>query len=137
MGVLMTGRYAGGKLVHLTHAPSGATITTDAPKDNGGEGTQFSPTDLVGAALGACILTTMVLFAERHGITLHGSHFQVEKIMGSDPRRIAELVLTLHMPSALAETDRLKLERAGMTCPVHKSLHPDTQVRAEFVYDIS
>jgi len=136
MGVVMTGRYTGGKLVELTHEPSGVKITTDAPKDNGGEGKAFSPTDLVGAALGSCVVTTMVLFAERHGITLHGAHFQVEKIMGSEPRRIAELVLKVHLPKTLSDIDRQKLERAGMTCPVHKSLHPETQVRAEFVYDV-
>jgi putative redox protein len=134
MGVVMTGRYTGGKLVELIHEPSGTKITTDAPKDNGGEGTAFSPTDLVGAALGSCVLTTMVLFAERHNISLKGAHFHVEKIMSSEPRRIAELVLKVHLPKTLGETDRLKLERAGMTCPVHKSLHPETKVSAEFIY---
>lgn len=136
MGVVMTGHYTGGKSVTLQHQPSGATITTDAPKDNGGEGAQFSPTDLVGAALGSCIVTTMVLFAERHGISLQGAHFQVEKIMGADPRRISELVLTLHLPQSLSEVDRLKLERVGMSCPVHKSLHPDTIVRTEYIYSV-
>jgi putative redox protein len=136
MGVVMNGRYTGGKLVELTHEPSGITITTDAPKDNGGEGKAFSPTDLVGAALGSCVVTTMVLFAERHGIALKGAHFKVEKIMGAEPRRISELVLKVHLPAALSEIDRQKLERAGMTCPVHKSLHPDTHVQAEFVYDV-
>jgi putative redox protein len=136
MGVVMEGTYTGGKLMKITHGPSGTTIVTDAPKDNGGEGSAFSPTDLVGAALATCVLTTMVLFGERHGITLSGAHFQVEKIMGSDPRRIAELVLKVHLPKSLSDLDRQKLERAGMSCPVHKSLHPDTQVRAEFLYDL-
>jgi uncharacterized OsmC-like protein len=136
MGVLMSGVYVGGKSFELTHEPSGTKITTDAPKDNGGEGKAFSPTDLVGAALGSCVVTTMVLFAERHGISLRGASFQVEKIMGTEPRRIAELVLKVHLPAELDPTSRLKLERAGMTCPVHKSLHPDTVVRAEFVYDV-
>jgi len=135
MGVLMSGVYVGGKSFELTHEPSGTKITTDAPKDNGGEGKAFSPTDLVGAALGSCVVTTMVLFAERHGISLRGASFQVEKIMGTEPRRIAELVLKVYLPAELDPTNRLKLERAGMTCPVHKSLHPDTVVRAEFVYD--
>ena len=134
MGVLMRGEYIGGKSFELTHEPSGTQIITDAPKDNGGEGKAFSPTDLVAAALGSCVVTTMVLFAERHGISLKGASFQVEKIMGSDPRRIAELVLKVYLPADLSETDRLKIERAGMTCPVHKSLHPETLVRAEFIY---
>ena len=137
MGVIMRGRYTGGKSVEMTHEPSGAIITTDAPKDNGGEGKAFSPTDLVGAALGSCILTTMVLFAERHGIALSDAHFRVEKVMGSEPRRIAQILLTIHLPQSLSELDRQKFERAGAACPVHKSLHPDTQVILEFLYDIA
>ena len=137
MGVVMTGRYTGGKFVELKHEPSGTVITTDAPKDNGGEGTAFSPTDLVGAALGSCVLTTMVLVAERNGVSLTGAHFRVEKIMGTDPRRIAQLVLKVHLPLSLSELDRQKLERAGAGCPVHKSLHPETQMVIEFVYDVA
>jgi putative redox protein len=135
-GVVMTGRYTGGKLVEVTHGPSGTIITTDAPKDNGGEGTAFSPTDLCGAALGTCVVTTMVLFAERNGIALTGAHFHVEKIMGSEPRRIAQLTLRVHLPESLSEIDRQKLERAGIACPVHKSLHPETRANFEFVYDV-
>jgi putative redox protein len=137
MGVVMTGRYTGGKSVELTHEPSGSVMTTDAPKDNGGEGKAFSPTDLVGAALGSCVVTTMVLFAERHGIVLTGAHFRVEKIMGTEPRRIAQLLLTVHLPQSLSELDRQKLERAGASCPVHKSLHPETQMVLDFVYDVA
>jgi len=134
MGVLMHGSYIGGKSVRVTHEPSGVTLTTDAPKDNGGEGAAFSPTDLVGVALGTCVLTTMVLYAERHGIDLKGASFQVEKIMGSEPRRIAELVLKVQLPSGIGEVDRPKLERVAVACPVHKSLSPETLVRMEFGY---
>ena len=38
-----------------THGPSRATLATDAPVDNMGKGESFSPTDLVGTALGTCM----------------------------------------------------------------------------------
>src|SRR6266852_4212546 len=78
--------------VKLTHGPSGSAITTEAPKDNGGTGSSFSPTDMVGAALASCALTTMALAATREGIPWGEASAQVEKRMETNPRRrIGEL----------------------------------------------
>ena len=68
--VEMNGVYVGHKRCDLTHGPSGTHIQTDAPKDNGGEGAAFSPTDLVGAALGSCMITTMAIGAEKESLKL-------------------------------------------------------------------
>jgi uncharacterized OsmC-like protein len=50
MGIQMLARISGLNC-ELTHEPSGAVISTTPPKDNGGDGSSFSPIDLVGAAL--------------------------------------------------------------------------------------
>jgi uncharacterized OsmC-like protein len=50
------------------HGPSGAFIQTDAPVDNHGKGEAFSPTDLVGTAMGTCMLTIMGIYAKQKGI---------------------------------------------------------------------
>jgi hypothetical protein len=68
-----------------SHGPSGNTITTDAPVDNGGRGEAFSPTDLVAAALGTCIITVMALVAQRSGSDLKGTHIHVIKEMTFGP----------------------------------------------------
>ena len=125
--------YQGGLRTAAQHGPSGAEFQTDAPVDNNGKGESFSPTDLVGAALGSCILTIMGIVAERMGVDLAGARATVEKTMVADPkRRIGALTVHLSLPADVSETDRKKLERAALTCPVHQSLHPDINAPIEF-----
>ncbi len=126
--------YEGGLHCRLTHGPSGAQIVTDAPKDNMGKGEAFSPTDLASAALGSCMLTLMGIFADRHQIALTGAQAEVSKEMADNPRRIARIAVTLHLPKGIPPAHRPALERTALTCPVHKSLHPDIQVPVQFQY---
>ena len=127
--------YEGELHCRLTHGPSGKSIVTDAPKDNMGKGEAFSPTDLTAASLGSCMMTTMAIYAERHGIQLKGTKVEVTKEMVHDPaRRIGKLTVIFKMASGIIVSQRQALERAALTCPVHKSLHPDVQVPVTFDY---
>jgi uncharacterized OsmC-like protein len=102
--------------------------------DNNGDGSSFSPTDLVAAALGACMLTIVAMVAERDGISTEGLSFTVEKHMQSNPRRIGSLPVHVHMPAGLTPAQRAKLERAALTCPVHHSLLPEIEKVITFHY---
>jgi putative redox protein len=133
-GVEMTAEGAAGFKVKLKHGPSGSPLTTEAPKDNGGTGSSFSPTDLVGAALASCALTTMALYASREGLPWGEASARVEKRMTPPPRRIGELVLEIQMPPGLNAEQRAKLEEVGRSCPVARSLHPDLRVPLTFRY---
>jgi putative redox protein len=115
---------------------SGSVIETDAPIDNRGKGERFSPTDLVATALAACIVTTMAIAGDTHGIDIDGTECEVEKIMVADPRRIGEIKVHITMPAgkAYTEKEKLVLERAAHTCPVAKSLHPDLKETISFVW---
>lgn len=134
--VNMKAIYEGEKHCQLTHGPSGAHISTDAPKDNNGRGEAFSPTDLVGAALGSCMLTVMAIAAEKDGVSLLNSRMSVDKEMHQTPRRISKLTVALHLPQALPAEYRRKLETIAHNCPVKLSLHPDLQIPVQFHYDI-
>ncbi|GAB3635264.1 OsmC family protein [Hymenobacter arcticus] len=130
-----TARYEGHLRTEATHTASGTVIQTDAPVDNHGRGEAFSPTDLVGTALGTCILTTMAIVAERHQVDLVGSTVSVQKIMSQEPpRRIAQLTIELHLPAALSPADRALMERTAHTCPVALSLNPELKQEVRFVY---
>jgi uncharacterized OsmC-like protein len=134
MATVVTGKYLGNKRVSVCHEDSGATFLTDAPKDNNGDGAQFSPTDLVGTSLGSCILTIMAIKAEQKEISIEGSGFSVEKEMQADPRRIGALRLVITLPASLTENQRKLMEAVAVTCPVHRSLHPDIQIDIEYKY---
>jgi putative redox protein len=136
MSVDITGKYLGAKKVQLVHGPSGEVLITEAPKDNGGEGKSFSPTDLVAAAYGSCVITTIAIVAERSEINVNGMHMRVEKHMQTEPRRVGHMPLEVHLPEALTDQQRQKLERAGHACPVYKSLHPDVKADITFIYDV-
>ena len=116
------------------HLSSGEAIITDAPVDNNGKGEAFSPTDLVAAALGSCMITIMGIAAQKHNIDISGTSASVKKIMGSNPRKIDEVVIDISMSNHLNENDRKRLERAALSCPVHKSLHPDLIKTISFFY---
>lgn len=126
-------RYAGNKKCDLTH-PEGATLRSDAPKDIGGEASAFSPTDLVAAGLASCILTTIGMYAERNGLSIGNATATVEKHMNQTPRRIGRLPVIVTLPAAIPGEWREKLERAGHTCPVHASLHPEIDAPIEYRY---
>lgn len=128
-------RYSGGKKCDLKH-PEGATLRTDAPKDIGGDASAFSPTDLVASGLASCILTTMAMFGERHGIDLTGATATVEKHMSQPPapRRIARLPVVVTLPTSVPTEMRERLERVGHTCPVHASLHPEVDAPITYRY---
>ena len=127
--------YEGYLHTRVTHGPSGQVIATDAPKDHQGTGEAFSPTDLVAAALGSCMLTVMGIVAQRHGIDLAGTRAHVKKEMASQPqRRIASLDVTITFTTRFEESPRTLLERAAMSCPVHHSLHPEIASPVRFVY---
>lgn len=127
--------YQGDLHCQAVHGPSGTALTTDAPKDNQGRGESFSPTDLVATALGSCILTVMGIMARTLQIDLTGTTATVEKEMANAPvRMIHKLAVKIHVPHQLSDENKLKLERAAHTCPVHRSLHPDVQKPIEFIW---
>lgn len=126
-------RYEGGLRCQAVHGPSGQTLHTDAPVDNHGRGESFSPTDLVATALGTCMATIMGIVADRHQLDLRGMEIQVTKTMSVDsPRRIAKLATVIQVPLSADHPQRVLLENAALTCPVHKSLSEETEKPVDF-----
>jgi uncharacterized OsmC-like protein len=108
-----------------THVLSGNALLTDAPLDNNGKGEAFSPTDLVAAALGSCMVTIMGIVAEREALSLESLSWEITKIMQSDPRKIQEIQVNFNWSGVPISTEMSqKLKNAARTCPVALSLNP-------------
>ena len=137
MGVLIKTHYNGQLKTTLTHTPSGAVTTTDAPRDNGGDASTFSPTDMVAGALGSCMLTLMGITARKLDIDISGSSAEVMKEMVATPRRrIAALRTSLTIRSKQLTSEQKKaLEFAALTCPVKESIHPEIDATTTFIYE--
>ena len=127
--------YSGELRTKARHMASGIEIITDAPTDNMGKGEAFSPTDLLAASLGSCMLTLMGIASNTHHFHIDGTRVVITKIMASNPRRVSEIHVDIHFPAGDFDKDARKiLELAAITCPVAKSLHPDIKQQVTFHY---
>ena len=126
--------YKGGLRTKARHIQSGKSIVTDAPVDNQGKGEAFSPTDLVATALASCMLTIMGIVAERNSIELKGTTAEVEKIMGTMPRKISEIKIKILFNKNFDKRTKRKLESAALACPVSNSLNKNLEESIKFIY---
>ncbi|WP_346856117.1 OsmC family protein [uncultured Draconibacterium sp.] len=125
--------YLGGLRTENEHLQSGNKVITDAPTDNQGKGEFFSPTDMLATALGSCILTIMGIKARDNNIDIEGTEVAVTKIMASDPRRVAEVIVAFTFPKkGYTEEEKQLVESVAGTSPVPLSLHPDLKQTITF-----
>jgi putative redox protein len=127
-------KYDGNLKTVSTHELSGDKISTAAPKDNEGDGSAFSPTDLCATSLASCMLTVIGIAAKKkHLPPVDGATAEVTKVMAGEPRRISEIHVSIEFPKGnFSEKDRKVYELTALTCPVAKSLHPDIIQKVEF-----
>lgn len=127
--------YLGELRTEATHVKSGVKIISDAPTDNQGKGEFFSPTDMLAASLGSCMLTIMGMAARTYTMDLAGTKIKITKIMVANPRRIGEIHVEFDMPSGnYTDKEKAILDLAAKTCPVALSLHPDIKQVIKFNY---
>lgn len=113
--------------------PDGNTVSMDCPYT--GKGEEFSPTNLVEAALSGCMLIAMGTLALRNGINLIDTQVVVNIKSTDKPRiRFKSIDIQITMPSGLSEVDRKKLERAAEGCPIKHSFASDIPLYVKYAY---
>lgn len=136
MAITSSFTYTGDLQLNVKHEKSGQTFITDAPVDNNGKGSAFSPTDLMATSLGLCMVTIMGIASQTHGFSMEGVRGDVTKIMSSNPRRISEVIVNLYFPDN-GYTDKHKqiIRQISKTCPVALSLHPDLKQEVNIIFE--
>lgn len=115
-----------------TRSATGAEVFMDTPAEYGGKGEMLSPTDMLAAAFGSCVLSIMVITAQRAGVDIKGTKVKVSKEMISSPRRISKITFDCNLPVGINADLRTKFEKAVNACPVHNSLHPEIEYEVTF-----
>jgi uncharacterized OsmC-like protein len=128
-------QYLGNLSCQSTHVKSGTTIITDAPVDNKGKGSTFSPTDLASVSLANCMMTIVGIAADERGISLVSMRADVTKEMASNPRRIAAIRIQLFISGNFTEKEKTILRNSALTCPVALSLHPDLEQDITVIFE--
>lgn len=133
--VSMKVQYNGDLRCTATHIKSGNQVVTDAPTDNNGKGEAFSPTDLLCTSLTTCMITLMGITANSKGIQLGQIDADIEKIMGSEPRRVSGINIQFKIKDLnFTEREKEILKNAALTCPVAKSIHSDIELGIDFQF---
>lgn len=100
-------------LQHCTTLKESKTLTVSMDCPYTGKGDEFSPTNLVEAALGGCILLAMGAIAARHEIDLTGARVGVRISATDKPvMRFSEIDVDVLLPGVVqSSTARARISR--------------------------
>ena len=124
--------YQGDRQCDVEHTPSTTRLRIDVSKEPNAQGKSFSPTDLLAAAVGSSVVSTIAGAGEERELAIAGMKVQVDK----QPRNgcIDELHVRVTVPRRLSAEDRKLIEEAARKCPCYASLHPDIDAHMSFAY---
>ncbi|HMN21279.1 MAG TPA: OsmC family protein [Ottowia sp.] len=114
----------------------------DEPVAVGGDDAGPNPYQMLSAALGACTVMTMRMYANRKQWPLERARVALrhEKVHASDcaecetrTGRIDRIERRIEVEGALDAAQRQRLLEIADMCPVHRTLHAEVQVVSELV----
>lgn len=129
----VTTTYDGVQHCTALREPHANVVAMDCPYT--GKGEEFSPGELVQAAIGGCMLLAMGAVAMRRELDIAGARIYVATAMAdSSPARIGSIDITVTMPRGFADEDRGRLERAADACPIKHSFDRDIPISVRYDY---
>jgi len=104
-------------------------LTSDEPLGVGGKDAGPTPSDLLAAALAACTVITLRMYAERKGWPLPSAGASVRYSKRQDQQPLMER--TLRLPSGLTEEQRQRCREIAERTPVTLALKSGVEIRTE------
>lgn len=105
-----------------TSTPSGELMCDESSEV--GKAYPSAP-ELLMASLGSCIGSVLVVFAERHGISLAGMSIELDWKLAEKPYRIGAISIRVAVPRPLSDEQKRTLARVAHGCLIHNTLsHP-------------
>lgn len=114
----------------------------DEPTSIGGDDFGPSPYDYLSAALGACTVMTLKMYAERKNwdlqevfayITYSKKHSDDLLLDAEKPKRIDHLQKRLKFVGNLDEKQKQRLKEIASKCPVHRTLQSEVVINTELI----
>jgi len=97
------------------------TITSDEPKDHGGDDSGPSPQELLAASLASCIAITIEMYAKRKSWDVAGLRVDVA-YTPAERGHPTQFDVVTKMPAHLSEEQVERLSVIAAKCPVHRTL---------------
>lgn len=129
--------YQGELRTQATHMKSGCQLITDVPKEHGGRGESFSPTDLFCASLVSSMLSVMGGMAKTpaFGGNIDGTKLKTTKVMKENPHMVTEVIIEFDLPkNNFTDEQKKMLEAAARNSQVGRSLNADLKQTLIFNY---
>jgi putative redox protein len=111
----------------------GLSLIVDRLEEQGGPGDGFRPTELLLGALGACMMGTMLGFAENQSIPVESVEVFLSDEVAEHPKRIGRMRVEMQVGGEISESQAASLRRVAARCKIHSTLAGAPQVDFDFV----
>lgn len=119
-----------GNLAASIAAGNFSIVSGVLPKE-GGDDEGPNPHELVEAALAACTIITVQMYANRKQIKLNSTHVKVE--IQSESKEKSSIKREIRFDGDLSEEEKKKLMEIANKCPIHKLLESQITIESKQV----